>query len=101
MKTFLTTAAIVAALTLPAFAEGETTGTEAQGEADGSFKASAQEPAEVGQGGVPQDSFLLFPGVETTGAASASSRTRNFRPAPSEEGGINPAGSGMDGGNRR
>jgi hypothetical protein len=44
MRMFATTAAIMAALTVSAFAEGEPTGTEAQGEANGSFRMSAQEP---------------------------------------------------------
>jgi len=38
---------MIAALTVSAFAEGEPTGTEAQGEADGSFKLSAQQPPET------------------------------------------------------
>jgi hypothetical protein len=47
MRMFVTTAAMIAALTVSAFAEGEPTGTEAQGEADGSFKLSAQQPPET------------------------------------------------------
>ena len=91
----------MAALTLPAFA-GETTGSEAQGEADGSFNASAQEPEEVGgQDAAAQGGFLLLPGVETTGAASASPTIRNSRQASSADEDFRSAGSGMDGGNRR
>ena len=46
MRMLVTTAAVMAALTLSAFAEGESTDTEAVGEAQGSFRMSAQHPAE-------------------------------------------------------
>jgi hypothetical protein len=68
MKTFVTTAAALALLTGPVFAQGSTTGSESRGEPQASSaKESAKDPAEkdakgaMGQGQMPR---------ATTGAAS-------------------------------
>ncbi len=75
MKTFLTTAAVVAALTMPAFAEGDDASTKA-GSAKDSVKASTTQNTPgseaMGQGAMGQQRKLL-PGAATTGAASEPS----------------------------
>ncbi|MEA2986500.1 MAG: hypothetical protein QOD94_2754 [Alphaproteobacteria bacterium] len=65
MKTFMTTAAILAVLTAPVFAQ---TGTESKGEPQASgAKESAKDPAVKGQGTMGQ---TQAPARATTGAAS-------------------------------
>jgi hypothetical protein len=64
MKTFMTTAAILAVLTAPVFAQ---TGTESRGEPNAAgAKESAKDPAEKGAMGQGQ----AVPRAATTGAAS-------------------------------
>ncbi|HET7680771.1 MAG TPA: hypothetical protein VFK79_11635 [Xanthobacteraceae bacterium] len=69
MKTFVTTAAILAALTAPVFAQGLTAGSESRGEPQASgAKESAKDPNDKGQGAMGQGQIL--PRAGTTGAAS-------------------------------
>jgi len=103
MKTFITTAAIVAALTLPAFAEGF---EETRGEALGNLKMSTISPSqngltdrnEIGISAMAQGTLAETRVVrrsETSGSGSASSASG---------GGLflfSPASSGADGGNRK
>ena len=127
MRMFVTTAAFMAAMTLSAFAEGDLIGTEAQGEADGSFKASAQEPSgfiaqdslaqsAMAQGTLPSDKIVKTSKpsksskaklLHAKGAASHASATK----ASAKQGDLlNDTGyspellkspTGMDGGNRK
>jgi hypothetical protein len=97
MKTFLTTAAIVAALTLPAFAEGDTTGSEAWGEANGSFKLSKQDPdlanPILGSRGTQAMAQGRLPRAQAPSSTSISANSEGLL--------FTPASSGMDGGNRK
>ena len=100
MKTLITTAVIVAALTLPSLAE--TTGTEAAGEANGSVRASTQErEALIGQIAMARGTILQHPGA--TARADASGSTALESSSGAEDSGVffKPASSGMDGGNRK
>jgi hypothetical protein len=117
MRMFVTTAAIMAALTASAFAEGELQGTEAQGEADGSFKLSAQQPigSSLGQFAMAQASPSGSKGAKaskakhlTKGAASHASASKASAKEPKGEPndtGYSPESlkspTGMDGGNRK
>lgn len=104
MKTLATTAALLVAFSLPAFAEADTIGSsEAQGQANGSFIASAQEePAWV---------------LPSTGTAQGAMAQGTLPRAKASRGKASTAGgedtylgfavdslkspSGMDGGNRK
>jgi hypothetical protein len=119
MKMFVTTAAIMAALTASAFAEGELQGTEALGEADGSFKMSAQQPigSSTGQFAMAQASLPGDKGTKVSktkrpnakGAAShASAHKASAKETKDElynDTGFSPellkSPTGMDGGNRK
>jgi hypothetical protein len=125
MRMFVTTAAMMAALTMSAFAEGELTGTEAQGEADGSFKMSAQQPIgsslgqlAMAQGNLPGEKIKsskgskaknLKAGSEKSGASSHASAVKGGPKQPSDQPyndtGYSPESlrspTGMDGGNRK
>jgi len=119
MRMFVTTAAIMAALTVSAFAEGELQGTEAQGEADGSFKLSAQQPigSSTGQLAMAQASLPASKGTKVSktkhlsakGAASHASvrktSAKEIKDQPSNDTGYSPellkSPTGMDGGNRK
>jgi hypothetical protein len=68
MKTFMTTAVIVAALTLPAFAEGEDASTKA-GEAKGNVKATTEQKQE------PIGSNAMGQGAAVPRATTGASRT--------------------------
>lgn len=72
MKTFLTAAALVAALTLPAFAEGEQPSDKA-GEAKGNVKASTdmKEDAQTRAGATGQGRVVV-PGAVTSGQSTVS-----------------------------
>jgi hypothetical protein len=120
MRMFAMTAAMMAALTVSAFAEGELLGIEAQGEADGSFKASAQQPigSSIGQLAMAQGSL---PSKETKVSKAKVSKTKHLtKGAASHASAIKPAKqtdqlyndtgyspeslkspTGMDGGNRK
>ncbi|MEA2986611.1 MAG: hypothetical protein QOD94_2865 [Alphaproteobacteria bacterium] len=104
MKTFITTAALVAALTLPAFAEGS---EETRGEALGNLKVSTISPSqdpmdrnEIGISAMAQGSLArIVRRSETSGSGSASS-------ASADVGGgglflFSPGSSGADGGSRK
>jgi hypothetical protein len=121
MRMFVTTAAMMAALTVSAFAEGELLGTEAQGEADGSFKASVQQPigssigqSAMAQGSLPSKATKVSKGTKapkakhlTKGAASHASAIRPVKASDQlyNDTGYSPdslkSPTGMDGGNRK
>ena len=84
MKTFMTTAAVLAVLTGPVFAQ---TGSESRGEPQASgAKESAKDPAEKGAMGQGQ----AAPRAATTGAASDPAKKDPTKKDPSKE----SAGSG-------
>jgi hypothetical protein len=91
MRTFMTTAAILTALAMPAFAEGEPTGTEAYGEPNGSFKMSAQDPN--------QDLRFVGSGYSAMAQGWILPATLNSNPRMSPESLKSPTGA--DGGNRK
>lgn len=121
MRMLVTTVAIMAALTASAFAEGELQGTEAQGEADGSFKLSAQQPigSSLGQLAMAQASPPGSKGTKVTkktkhmnakGAASHASASKASAKETTKDEIYNDTGfapetlkspTGMDGGNRK
>ena len=74
MKTFLTAAALITALALPAFAEGDNPSTKA-GEASGNVKASTtnQSGAE-GSNAMGQSSTAAPRATTTTGAAPGTNQ---------------------------
>ena len=87
MKTFMTTAAVLAVLTGPVFAQGLTAGSESRGEPQASgAKESAKDPAEKGAMGQGQ----AAPRAATTGAASDPAKKDPTKKDPSKE----SAGSG-------
>ena len=109
MKTFITTAAIVAALSLPAFAESS---EETRGEALGNLKMSTISPSqngftdrnEIGISAMAQGTLAetrVVQRSETSGSGSASSANASG----SDAGGglflFSPGSSGADGGNRK
>jgi hypothetical protein len=77
MKTFITTAALVAALTLPAFGGAMAEGSASSIKAEGSAKSAKSAKAE---GGAKAE------GQESSGPGAFA---------------FSPAGSGQDGGNRK
>jgi hypothetical protein len=122
MRMFVTTAAMMAALTVSAFAEGELLGTQAPGEADGSFQASVQQPigSSIGQSAMAQGSLpskatkVSSKGTKapkakhlTKGAASHASAIRPVKASDQlyNDTGYSPdslkSPTGMDGGNRK
>jgi uncharacterized membrane protein YgcG len=102
MKTFMTTAVIVAALTLPAFAEGDDPSTKA-GEAKGNVKATTDMKQDAGPAATGQGTMR----PTTTGAGSAN--TNKLTPVESDKstsgadsgGGAGSGGSGGGGGSGR
>jgi hypothetical protein len=100
MKTFITTAALVAALTLPAFAEGS---EETRGEALGNLKMSTISPSqgptdrnEIGISAMAQGSLAEARIVRRSSSASVSGEDTG--------GGLflfSSGSSGADGGNRK
>jgi hypothetical protein len=118
MKTFLTTTAIVAALTFSAYAEGDINGDEALGEANGTVKASTQDLSGpqglIGQYAMaqaqPQGTLSRSKNVKSKGAASAkaqkaSAQAKGANASAQEVIDKTPENlkspAGMDGGNRR
>jgi hypothetical protein len=128
MRKFVTTAAMMAALTMSAFAEGDATGTDAQGEANGSFKMSSQQ--QIGSSGSSLGQLAMaqgsLPGEQTksskasktknlkaespkSGAGSKASATKanakQISNEPANDTGYSPESlkspTGMDGGNRK
>jgi hypothetical protein len=103
MKTFMTTAAILAVLTAPVFAQGLTTGSESRGEPQASgAKESAKDPAEKdkGQGAMGQGQIL--PRAGTTGAASEpkdpAKESAGSSTNPGPKTGVTTGGGGGGGG---
>jgi hypothetical protein len=103
MKTFLTAVAITMALTFPVLAEGEPTGTEAAGEANGSFKHSAQ------QDNLALQSFAQAP-ISSSIRAESVTTPDHFLGLPSDIKSVDmkkmdkdlmKSPSGADGGNRK
>jgi hypothetical protein len=89
MRMFMTTAAMMAALTVSAFAEGDLLGTEAQGEADGSFKASLQQPIgsspgqfAMAQGNLPGEKIKST----KTAKAPTASKSKNLKRVSAKSG---------------
>jgi hypothetical protein len=100
MKTFFMTAALVAVLTVPAFAEGDATGTEALGDTHGSFKASTQEPIFLASSQISTGEFAMAqakaqPRAKKTTGAEANNTYMGFRVESLK------SPTGMDGGNRK
>jgi hypothetical protein len=96
MKTFMTTAVIVAALTLPAFAEGDDPSTKA-GEGKGNVKATTDMKQDAGPAAMGQGT----PKPATTGAGSAN--TNKLTPAESDKStsGADSGSAGSGGGSAR
>jgi uncharacterized membrane protein YgcG len=90
MKTFMTTAVIVAALTLPAFAEGDDPSTKA-GEAKGNVKATTDMKQDAGPAATGQGT--MRPMTTGTGSAAGSANTNKLTPVESDK-----STSGADGG---
>ena len=116
MKRLLTSVVIVTALTVSAFAEGDPTGSEAIGEANGSAKASTQNLAALqslsGGGTMAQAKIQRTKGKGHDAMASAkikgdakakgeSSQASAGGKVSTGGGVFSPLGSGMDGGNRK
>lgn len=109
MKTVITTATVVAMLTLPAFGEGDPTGSEAFGEARGSFKMSAQEQPDalaiqassiaLGQQAMAQGELPRAKASSKASAKAGSSTNSDNQSGFSAESLKSP--TGMDGGNRK
>jgi hypothetical protein len=81
MKTFLTTAALITALAMPAFAEGDDQSTKA-GEASGNVKASTDRKQDAGPAAMGQGTTAAP--RATTGASSNDpqlNKTQNSSPA--------------------
>ena len=87
MKTFLTAAALITALALPAFAEGDDPSTKA-GEAKGSVKATTEQKQEPSSGSsaMGQSGVVVAPRASTTGASPGDNqlnKTETSSPANS------------------
>jgi hypothetical protein len=109
MKTFLTTAVIVTALALPAFAEGDDPSTKAGEPQGGAVKATTDPRQDAGPGAMGQGPVRATTGAGSmTGAGSAN--TNKLTPSESEKstsgadsggsGGSGSGGSGSGGGSR-
>ena len=109
MKTFITTAALVAALTSPAFAEGS---EDTRGEAMGILKMSTISPSqdgptdrnEIARGAMAQGAMAQARIVQrsaTRGAGSASTASGSGGDTSGGAFGFSPGSSGADGGNRK
>jgi hypothetical protein len=129
MKTLLTTAAVIAALTVPAFAEGDIAGDESLGQAYGTINSSLQDlywtrrdsfgqvsmaqgtlrPSKAPAAASKKTAKTKVPGENTSAqgermVAPVGSGTKVPGEGTSAQGGglgFTPAGSGMDGGNRK
>jgi hypothetical protein len=119
MRIFVTTAAMMAALTVSAFAESNVTGAEAIGEADGSFKMSAQDPTgpilqgSLGQSAMAQadlPSQQKIKGKKASKAKGLSAKGASSNASAKDDAVYNDTGysaeslkspTGMDGGNRK
>jgi len=99
MKTFFTATAVVALLTVPAFAEGDTTGTEALGDAHGSFKASTQEPILLASSQISTGEFAMAQAIVSPRAKAVSAEASDTYMGFRVESLKSP--TGMDGGNRK
>lgn len=99
MRTFMTTAALVAALAMPAFAEGDDQSTKT-GEASGTVKQTTEGPDEgtAARGAMGQQRRIL-PGAATTGAGNNMQAKDSVSSPhnPGEKTGVTPDdGSGPD-----
>jgi hypothetical protein len=130
MKTIVTTAVVVAALTVPAFAEGDIAGDESLGQAYGTINSSLQDLYWTRRDSFGQVSMAQGELRPSAAPARASAKTKvrsegasakvpsqgasakvpsqgASAKVPSEGAGavgglgFTPAGSGMDGGNRK
>jgi len=120
MKRLLTAAAIVTALTVSAFAEGDTAGSEAIGEGIGTARASTQDLTALqslsGQGAMAQASIQPTSGRHAMASAkkvkgesaqaSAKLKGESANASASDNasaggGFFTPRSSGMDGGSRK
>jgi len=119
MKTFVATV-IVAALTLPAYAEGDLTGSEAIGEANGSVKLSTAQSSEIptassigglamAQGSLQETKAPATKSKKRVAKAKASGELKasgeKARAEATDDSGASAAlaksPTGMDGGNRK
>lgn len=91
MKKILATAAIVTAMTLPAFAEGDDQ-SQAQGDAKGSVKATTDMKQNSGAGAMGQ-----VPATRSTTTGSGSTSSTNPS-KPEKTSGADGGGSGGSGG---
>ena len=92
MKTFITTAAVLAVLSVPAFAEGDDASTKA-GEAKGNLKASTEQKQE------PVGSNAMGQGASTTRATTGAARsTAEETSSPANPGNKTGVTGGNDGG---
>ena len=99
MKRILTTAAIVTALALPAFAEGDDPSSRAGEPKSGSAKASTdpkQDAAPAGSRSMGQG-VVVAPRA-TTGAATAATDENRNPAKPGEKTGVSSGGDGSSGG---
>lgn len=97
MKKFMTAAAIVAAMTLPALAEGADPSTKA-GEGKGSVKATTDMKQDAGSSAMGQGAVIRR---STTGSASDNqlNKQENSSPAnPGQKTGVPSGGDGSSGG---
>jgi hypothetical protein len=83
MKTFLTTAVVVTALALPAFAEGDDPSTKA-GEAKGSVKATTEQKQDVPAGSMGR--AVVVPRATTGSSATDQQLNKTEGSSP-----VNPA----------
>lgn len=94
MKKFLTTAAIVAAMTLPAFAEGDDSSTAA-GEGKGTVKATTDMKQNSGSGAMGQGAVIRR---STTGSATDNQLNKEETSSPANPGQKTGVSGGSDGG---
>jgi hypothetical protein len=87
MRMFVTTAAIMAALTVSAFAQGGLAATETQGQANGSFTTSTQQPTEPAlQSSLPRRTMAQGNLPSEKIKTSKSSKGKNLKPASLKSG---------------
>jgi len=95
MKTFLTTAVIVTALALPAFAEGDDPSTKA-GEAKGTVKATTDQKQDIPAGSMGR--AVVVPRAATTGSASDQQLNKTEGSSPANPGKKTDVTGGNEGG---
>jgi len=94
MKKFMTTAVIVAAMTLPAFAEGDDASTKA-GEGKGTVKATTEMKKDAGPAAMGQGAVITR---STTGSASDNEKNKIENSSPANPGQKTDVSGGSGGG---